>query len=441
MERKIIKIEKAPSIMRKKKVAAYARVSSGKDSMLHSLSAQVSYYSNLIQSRNGWEYAGVYSDEAISGTKETRDQFQKMIEDCRDGNIDMIITKSISRFARNTVTLLQTIRELKDINIGVFFEQENIYSLSGDGELMITILASFAQEESLSVSENCKWRIRNKFKEGYPSSTTILGYKLVNGVLQVIPEEAEIVKMIFSDYISGMGKTAILKKLINEGKQTKLGGSWSDGTIYSILRNEKYTGNLLLQKTFNENHINKKKCKNNGILTKYYVQNSHEAIIDIETFNKVQLEITKRAEGKVNEEYIKNKYPFSGKLICMECGKNYRRKINNSGTKYAKPVWICTTYNTLGKTHCASKHIPEWVLLDLTAEALELNEFNIDTFENKIKEIRIVSPNTIIYVFRSGKIVTKTWEHKSRESTWSESKKQEARENELKRRANVCNVQ
>ena len=440
MERKIIKIEKEPAAILRKKVAAYARVSSGKDSMLHSLSAQISYYSNLIQSRKDWEYVGVYSDEAISGTKESRDSFQEMIKDCREGKIDMIITKSISRFARNTVTLLQTIRELKDINIGVFFEQENIFSLSGDGELMLTVLASFAQEESLSVSENCKWRIRNDFKQGYPSSTTILGYKLENGVLQVIPEEAETVKMIFSDYLFGMGKTSIMKKLINEERQTKLGGTWSDGNIYTILRNEKYTGNLLLQKTFNDNHINKKKCKNNGEFAKYYVQNSHEAIIDIDTFNKVQVEIARRSKDK-SGDYTKNKYPFSGKLICMECGKNYRRKINNSGTDYAKPVWICSTYNSLGKKHCASKHVPEWALLDLTAEVLSIPEFDNAVFENEIKEIRISSPNTIIYIFHSGKIITKTWEHKSRKSTWNESKKQEARERELKRRSDLCKEQ
>lgn len=194
MKRNIIKVEKKAAILRKKRVAAYARVSSGKDAMLHSLSAQVSYYSEMIQSHTGWEYVGVYADEALTGTKDNRAQFQQMLEDCRMGKVDMIISKSISRFARNTVTMLETVRELKTYNVEVYFEKENINSLSGDGELMLTILASFAQEESLSVSENCKWRVRNQFKEGRPSSTTMLGYKLVDGKLEIVPEEAKTVR-------------------------------------------------------------------------------------------------------------------------------------------------------------------------------------------------------------------------------------------------------
>ena len=167
MARKITAIAPHKSLeFQRKKVAAYARVSSGKDAMLHSLSAQVSYYSKMIQSRPGWQYVGVYADEAATGTKDNRNEFQRMISDCKSGNIDMIITKSISRFARNTVTLLETVRELKNLGVNVWFEKENIHSISGDGELMLTILASFAQEESLSVSENCKWRIRNEFKQG-----------------------------------------------------------------------------------------------------------------------------------------------------------------------------------------------------------------------------------------------------------------------------------
>lgn len=441
MKRNIIKVDKKPAILRKKRVAAYARVSSGKDAMLHSLSAQVSYYSEMIQSHTGWEYVGVYADEALTGTKDNRAQFQQMLKDCRNGKVDMIITKSISRFARNTVTMLETVRELKTYNVEVYFEKENIYSLSGDGELMLTILSSFAQEESLSVSENCKWRIRNQFKEGRPSSTTILGYKLVDGKLEIVPEEANVVKMIFSDYLSGMGKTAIIKKLIEKSVPTKLGGSWSDGAIYTILRNEKYAGNLLLQKTFNQNHMNKKKCKNNGELAKYYVKSSHEAIIEPEIFEKVQEEIKRRADYKESNKGSKQEYPFTGKLTCMGCGKTYRRKINNSGTKYAKPVWICTTFNNFGKENCDSKHVPESVLLNITAEVLNLQEFDNDAFKEQIKEIRISSPNTLVYIFKDGHIITRTWEHKSRKNSWSEEKKQEARERELKRREALCKKQ
>ena len=169
-----------------KRVAAYARVSSGKESMLHSLSSQISYYSSLIQKNPTWSYVGVYSDEAITGTKDDRAEFQRLLADCRAGLIDMIITKSISRFARNTVTLLETVRELKELNVDVLFEKENIHSISGDGELMLTILASYAQEESRSTSENCKWRIRKRFQNGEFSCTAILGYKLVEGTLEIV---------------------------------------------------------------------------------------------------------------------------------------------------------------------------------------------------------------------------------------------------------------
>ena len=184
-------------------------VDADRQPMLHSLEAQVSYYSGLIQSHSGWEYAGVYADEARTGTKDTRENFLRMLADCRAGKIDMVLTKSISRFARNTVTLLETVRELKQIGVDVYFEEQNIHSLSTDGELMLTVLASYAQEESRSASENQKWRIKKNFEEGKPWSSTLLGYRNVNGGYEVVPEEAETVRMIFGWYLEGMGATAI----------------------------------------------------------------------------------------------------------------------------------------------------------------------------------------------------------------------------------------
>ena len=169
------------SIPKLKRVAAYERVSCGKDAMLHSLSAQVSYYSDLIQNHSGWQYVGVYADEALTGTRDNRENFQRLLVDCRAGKIDMVITKSISRFARNTITLLETVRELKTMGVDVFFEEQNIHSLSADGELMLTILASYAQEESLSVSENQKWRVRHNFENGMPWNGTVLGYRYNQG--------------------------------------------------------------------------------------------------------------------------------------------------------------------------------------------------------------------------------------------------------------------
>ena len=196
IEKVAFPVPTAPKLTR---VAAYARVSSAKDTMLHSLSAQVSHYNSLIQQHPGWIFCGVYADEGLTGTKADRENFQRMLADCRAGKIDMIVTKSISRLARNTVTLLETVRELKDLGVDVYFEEQNIHSLSADGELMLTILASYAQEESLSASENQKWRVKQKFSNGQPWRTYMLGYRYDGEQLVIVPEEAEIVRSIFAE--------------------------------------------------------------------------------------------------------------------------------------------------------------------------------------------------------------------------------------------------
>ena len=278
-----------------KRVAAYARVSSGKDAMLQSLSAQVSYYSDLIQKHCGWEYMGVYADEAKTGTKDGRESFQALLTDCRAGKIDMVITKSISRFARNTVTLLETVRELKELGIDVWFEEQNIHSLSADGELMLTILASYAQEESLSVSENQKWRVRKNFEEGKPWDCTMLGYRANNGILEIVPEEAQTVKLIFKMYLDGFGTPAIANRLNEMFIPTRMNKSWCQATIGKMLRNEKYAGDLLLQKTFRADHLSKRTVVNNGELPQFFVSEAHEPIIDRATFDAVQTEIERRA--------------------------------------------------------------------------------------------------------------------------------------------------
>ena len=223
----------------KKRVAAYARISCVKDAMLHSLSAQVSYFSDLIQRNPDWIFAGIYADEVTGTTKERKD-FQRLLADCRNGQIDMIIVKSLSRFARNTVTLLETVRELKALGVDVFFEEQNIHSMNGDGELMLSILASFAQEESRSVSENCKWRIRNDFQRGKPSFFRIYGYKMKNGRLEIVPEEAKVVRMIFHDYLDGMGRELISKKLNEAHIPPMNSDQWWPSVITAMLKNECY---------------------------------------------------------------------------------------------------------------------------------------------------------------------------------------------------------
>ena len=416
MTRKIEQVRFAESAPKKKRVAAYARVSSGKDAMLHSLSAQVSYYSDYIQ-KHGWEYAGVYADEALTGTKDNRENFQRLLAECRKGTIQMVITKSISRFARNTVTLLSTVRELKSLGVDVYFEEQNIHTASADGELMLTILASYAQEESLSVSENMKWRIRKNFENGKPWSGLILGYRFQNGQFVVVPEEAEVVRRIYNEYLGGLGATAIMKGLNNDGILTRVGKPWRTEGVLKILRNYNYTGNLILQKTYRENHLTKRKMKNNGEKPQYHAVGTHESIIDLTTFEAVQEEIARRADHYSGKKTTVATYPFTGLIVCDCCGKHYRRKTTATGI-----VWICSTYNTHGKKACAdSKAIPESVLYELTA----------DTPIGDLTAIRAEKDNTLVFCFKNGERTVKRWKDRSRSESWTEDMKEKARQQAL----------
>ncbi len=277
------------------RVAAYARVSCDKDAMKHSLAAQISYYNEYIQRNPDWVFAGIYADEAYSGTKDDRPRFVQLIQDCKNGLIDRIITKSISRFARNTVTLLTTVRDLRRMGIGIYFEEQNIDTLTEAGELMITLLASQAQEESRATSENCKWRIRKKFEEGYTTHFNLVGYHQVDGLVEMIPEEAELVRRIFQLYLEGYGQQAIANILFEEDAPTCLGGEWFSTTIRSMLRNEKYAGDLLLQKSFVTDHITKEVKKNKGEMPQFFIQDDHEAIVPHEVFEAVRCENARRA--------------------------------------------------------------------------------------------------------------------------------------------------
>lgn len=303
MERVIERVDfQIPMQPKALRVCAYARVSSGKDAMLHSLSAQVSYYNSLIQSHADWLYCGVFSDEAITGTKSQRDGFQRMLASCRAGEIDLVITKSISRFARNTVTLLQTVRELKSLGVDVFFEEQNIHTMSADGELMLTILASYAQEESLSASENQKWRIRKAFENGELANLRFLfGYNITANGIQVNEKEAAIVREIFTRFNGGESLSAISRDLNGRGCERTFGGTWCADRIRNLLSNEKYTGNALLQKQYRKNHIDKKLVPNRGELPMYYVAGSHEPIIDQAAFDTAQVrlnELSRQAEKR-----------------------------------------------------------------------------------------------------------------------------------------------
>lgn len=406
----------APSV---KRVAAYARVSSAKDAMYHSLSAQVSRYSSLIQKTPGWLYCGVYSDEAMTGTKEDRAGFQKMLAECRAGNLDMIITKSISRFARNTVTLLGTIRELKNLGIDVYFEEQNIHSLSENGELMLTLLASFAQEESLSASENQKWRIKKNFEEGKPWNYTIFGYRNNKGIFEVYEKEAEIVRAIYQKYLEGMGLSAIRDWLNTDGIPTRFDSKWTHRAVAVILKNEMYTGRLLLQKTYRENHITKKRMENTGQLPMYCAEETHEAIIDLETYNKVQDEMLRRKEKYNTGESSCKRYPFSGLITCDCCGATFRRKV-----KEKRVVWVCSTYNSTGKKDCPkSRAIPEEILKSEISAVLESKTFDEEMFYKEIKNIRACDNCKIIIEKTGGTTVERVWTPPSRKDSWTPEKR------------------
>lgn len=412
----IRKIEsKAVLNLQKKRVAAYARVSSGKDAMLHSLSAQVSYFSDLIQHREDWMYVGVYADEALTGTKDTRPEFQRLLADCRAGKIDMIITKHISRFARNTVTLLETTRNLKALGVDVYFEEQGLHTNSGQGEMVLTLLASCAQEESRSTSENCRWRIRDKFKQGIPIAVSMLGYRFKGSDLIIVPEEAEIVRSIYQDCLSGLGRNAIMKKMNAEGLKTKQGFAWSENSIEYILRNERYVGDLLLQKSYSPDYLTKKKHRNRGEMPRFYVRENHEPIIDRETFERVQRLLDQRAIHSCASASPTQTYPFTGKIICDQCGAHYRRK-----TTHGKISWNCGTFLRQGKAYCHAKQIPENTLKAVTAEVLGLDDFDEDVFNAQIKELHVPAFNHIIFVFYDGHTEERVWKDRSRSESWTD---------------------
>lgn len=430
MERVIERVDfQIPMQPKALRVCAYARVSSGKDAMLHSLSAQVSYYNSLIQTHAGWLYCGVFSDEAITGTKSQRDGFQRMLASCRAGEIDLVITKSISRFARNTVTLLETVRELKRLGVDVFFEEQNIHTMSTDGELMLTILASYAQEESLSASENQKWRIRKAFENGELANLRFLfGYNITANGIQVNEKEAAIVREIFTRFNGGESLSAISRDLNDRGCERTFGGTWCADRIRNLLSNEKYTGNALLQKQYRKNHIDKKLVPNRGELPMYYVAGSHEPIIDQAAFDTAQVrlnELSRQAEKREKP----TRSTFSGLIRCGLCGSTYKRV-----TCRGKHFWNCTTFQTKGKAECPAKKIPAETLEALAREVLGTDALDPDMVRSKITMIRAEKNNVAVFCMDDGSEIVKRWKDRSRAESWSPEMKEQARQRALQTR-------
>ena len=354
-----------------RRVAGYARVSTDSDEQFTSYEAQIDYYTRYIQSRADWQFVKVYTDEGISGTNmKRREGFNTMVADALAGKIDLIVTKSVSRFARNTVDSLTTVRKLKEKGVEVYFEKENIYTLDSKGELLITIMSSLAQEESRSLSENVTWGQRKAFSDGklrLPYKK-FLGYcKGPDGLPQIVPEQAEIVQRIYSTFMEGKTTRGIAQELTEDGIPTP-GGKvvWQASTVDSILRNEKYKGDALLQKAFTVDFLTKKTKKNEGEVPQYYVENSHPAIIDPEEWEEVQRELERR-------KYLGRSYSGSGifatKLICADCGGFFGAKTWHSNRKYRKTVWRCT-HKYDGDDRCGTPNLTEETIKDRFIDAV-----------------------------------------------------------------------
>lgn len=347
-----------PSSTTRRKVAAYARVSTNSEEQLTSYEAQVDYYTKYIKDNPAWDYVGIYTDEGISATNtKKREGFNRMVNDALSGKIDLIVTKSVSRFARNTVDSLTTVRKLKERGVEVYFEKENIYTFDGSGEVMITILSSLAQEESRNISENVTWGHRKRFEDGkiMLAYARFLGYRRGDdGLPEIVPEEAEIVRLIYRNYIEGHSTRKIAADLTSAGIPTPSGKEkWSASTVNSILTNEKYKGDALLQKSFTVDFLTKKTKKNEGEVPQYYVENSHPAIIPPEEWQFVQNEMIRRKE-------LKGKYrslePLSSHVICGDCGSYYGSKVWHSNDRYRKVIWQC---NSKFDHHCSTPSLNE----------------------------------------------------------------------------------
>lgn len=347
------------------RVVAYCRVSTLLEQQESSFEAQKSHYTEMILSNPNWNMAGIYADDRISGTDmRKRDEFNRMLQDCEAGKIDLVLTKSISRFARNTADMLNVIRMLRAKEIAIYFEKERINTLEDTGEMLVTILGSQAQEESRNLSENTRWGIARRFENG----TVIVNHKKFMGYtknedreLVIVPEEAEVVRLIFRLYLEGMSVAGIKRHLEGKGilTATEL-NKWNEATIYQMISNEKYMGDALLQKTYTADFLTKKKLKNNGEVRQYYITDDHEAIIPREIFHAVQQEMRRRAErhrpaltkqAKEKKKGYSSKYILSNLLLCGECGHPYRRLTwTRNGEK--RIVWRCASRAEHGTKYC-----------------------------------------------------------------------------------------
>lgn len=366
-----VKLIKAKHTTKKQRVCAYVRVSTTNSSQLDSLENQIAYFTNLYGNRDDVTFVGVYHDKGISGSTDYRPSFQAMIEDCRKGQIDLIHTKSISRFARSTMTILEVSRELKVFGVGIYFEEQNINTLSSEGEVMLSVLASLAEEELESMSSNQRWAFQKKFQRGEMVINTkrFMGYDVDDkGELVINEEEALVVRRIFHLYLDGMGLHRIAKQLNHEKVPTVTGAKWYDTTIRNILRNEKYKGSALLQKYFQDG-VNGKKRLNVGEVEQYFIEDNHEAIISKDDWQVVQEKLNQNSRNQGPNKI----YRFTGLLKCQYCSSTLKRQVSYKG----KIVWCCSKYIKEGKISCQGMRVPE----------NDINDWQIQTAVTVIERI------------------------------------------------------
>lgn len=398
--RKVMKLEVVPKKQERLKVAAYCRVSSDSDRLLHSLSAQVSYYNKLIQTNPEWDFAGVYSDEGISGTGiAKRKDFQRMIADAEAGKIDIILTKSIQRFARNTVDLLNTVRHLKEIGVEVRFEKERINSMTGDGELMLSILASFAQEEVNSLSQNVRWGAAKRMSSGKPHShPRTFGYLWEGDVYVPVEPEASAVTQMFQMYIDGKGQQEIANWLNEKGITTVKGCKWDSTKVGVVLANISYTGNMLLGKVYSPTPMSRNTKPNKGQLPKYFVENSHEALITMEQFDAVQEEREKRKTGKSMRKSRAERTFLNG-ILMDDNGRKF--SVGSRKNFNGDHAWRIN-YN--GQDRPDAK-VFDSDLRNLCCEILGVENFEEEIVTDKIDSI-VFKDNYLTFNFKSGESKT-----------------------------------
>ena len=365
-----------PRPVAKKRVAAYARVSLDTEMLLHSLSAQISHYSKLIKAKPEWEYAGIYADEGISGRSTVqRDQFNRLMADCEAGLVDIVLVKSISRFARDTVDCLKAVRHLKDIGVEVRFEREGISTFSEDGELLLTLLASFAQAESESISANVKWATRKRFEEGIPNGhKPPYGYEWDGEMFRIIPEQGKVVKYIYHQYLAGASAYAIAKALKEQGVVGQNGAAMCDSTIRDIVTNTAYTGTMILQKNYTTDSHTRK--RNRGELPRYAVQGIFEQLISADDFERACAIRQKRAAEANNTNPTFTR--FSGLMVCGYCGHGISRRTAKGIKK-----WVCNTRERKGVTACDLRPITE-AELETAADSITTDEKEFKSLVRKI---------------------------------------------------------